>query len=385
MLNGKIIIARIWTGFGGDIPSRTPVICGIDPKKYETISIYLSKASDNPNIFEQKGQKVFYLSDKKHAASFSPLMILKLAKLLKNQKVDIVHCHKHKATIHGIIAAKLARVPFRFSHVHGLRRSRNLKRRLLNRIVLKHVTKILTVGDAVKQDVLAANSFLKDCDVISIGNSIDHDKFSAVSKNPSAKTSIFNIDQNNFVFASVGRLSQTKGQIYLIKAFAKLNQAYSKTKLLIAGDGPLKQSLQKTAADLNCEKSVIFLGQFDDISLLYSTADCFVLPSIAEGTPRALLEAMAAGIFCIGTTAGSIGEILGNGSLGFVVPIENQNALAEAMLKALQMTQEEKKQYALSGQKHIFENYSHPVIIKKLEKIYDDLANIPTSPAMDKS
>src|SRR4030042_318874 len=111
MHNGKIIVARLWPGFGGGIESYTPVILGINPEKYETIFIHLTKNSNNPNIFEQKGKKVFYITEQPHLPLFRPVVFLKLAKILKNEGVDILHCHKHKSTVYGTIAAKKAGVP----------------------------------------------------------------------------------------------------------------------------------------------------------------------------------------------------------------------------------------------------------------------------------
>ena len=73
MRNGKIIIARLWPGFGGGVESYTLVILGINPEKYETIFIHLTKNSDNPNIFEQKGKKVFYITEKLALPFFRPL------------------------------------------------------------------------------------------------------------------------------------------------------------------------------------------------------------------------------------------------------------------------------------------------------------------------
>jgi glycosyltransferase involved in cell wall biosynthesis len=107
----------------------------------------------------------------------------------------------------------------------------------------------------------------------------------------------------------------------------------------------------------------------------YSAVDVFVLPSVAEGLPKVIIEAMAAGILCIATNAGGIPEILGNGPCGLIIPLKNQNALADAMLKAANMPQQEKQETISAAKIHIKKNYSHAVVIKRLEKIYETEIN----------
>jgi len=365
MRDGKIIVARIWPGYTGGVPSRMPVITGVNPEKYETVFVYLSKGSDEPNIFGQKGKKVFYLSEKSSISSFSLWSIFKLARLLKKENVDIVHCHKHKGAVHGVIAARLAKVPIRFSHVHGMGRSRGFRRKLLNRVVFRWVSKILTVGQAVREDVLKNNPSVKPDMVVSLGNSIDFDKFSNIIKQNDS-------ENNSFVFATAGRLAETKGQVYLIRAFEKVKKRIPNTQLLIAGSGKLENALRQEAINCDCEKSVRFLGKIDDMLPFYGKVDVFVLPSIAEGLPRSLMEAMAAGVFCIGTKAGSVPEVLGDGEFGLVARAKDEGSLAKAMVESAEMAKNRREKIIASAKRHIYENYSHGVIIKRLEKIYGD-------------
>jgi len=371
MRNGKIIVARFWPKFGGDIPSRTPVILGINPQKYETICIYLTKNSSNPNIFEKNGKKVFYITDKPELPLFKPGVFLKLVAILKNEGVDILHCHKHKSVVYGTIAGKLAKVPIILAHVHGIGRTRNLKRKLLNYFILRHVNRILAVGQAVKDDILRNNPSIKSEKVINIGNSIDYDKFSKVVKDDTLKKNKFGIEKDAFVFATAGRLAPTKGQKYLISAFAQVRKQLNDAQLLIAGTGKLKDELEKFALELGCSSNVHFLGYVDNMPEFYSCIDAFVLPSVAEGLPRAIIEAMAAGVPVIGTDVGGIPEILDNGSRGLLVPSKSQDALADAMLKTTNMLQQEKSAIISAAKEYIRQNYSHNVMIKKLEKIYD--------------
>ncbi|MBN1788112.1 MAG: glycosyltransferase [Sedimentisphaerales bacterium] len=373
MHNGKIIVARFWTKFGGDIPSRTPVILGIDPEKYETITIYLTKNSPNPNIFEQKGQKVFYITENSELPFFKLPVLLKLASILKKEHVDILHSHKHKAAIYGITAGKLARVPIILAHVHGMGRSRNRRRKILNRLILTKADRILAVGQAVKDDIRKNNPSIKPENVINLGNSIDYDYFASDSSDSAGARKKFGLSKKSFVFAAAGRLSPTKGQQYLIEAFAQVKKQLHDTELIIAGTGELKNELENLSSHLGCRSSVHFLNHVDDMRQFYSAADCFVLSSVAEGLPRSLAEAIASGTLCIGTKAGGIPEILNNGTAGLVVPSKDTDSLAKAMNKAANMSPYEKNALLSAAKKYIKENFIHDTIIKRLEDLYGSL------------
>ncbi|MFA6186206.1 MAG: glycosyltransferase [Phycisphaerae bacterium] len=374
MRDGKIIVARLWPKYGGDIPSRASVICGINPQKYETICIYHTKNSDNPNVFEQNGKKVFYLTTKPSLGFLRFFAILKLAILLKKQKVDIFHCHHHKSIVYGAIAGKLAGVPVIIAHVHGLGRTRNINRKLLNLFVLPCIDRILAVGQAVKEDIIANNPTVKSERIINLGNSIDYDYYSHTRFDRTAVRGKFNIPQDAFVFATAGRLAETKGQKFLIDAFAQVKKQIPNALLIFAGAGELKDALEKQSAKLGCGDSIRFPGRVNNMLELYCATDAFVLPSIAEGLPRGLMEAMAAGVLCIASNAGGIPEILDGGKFGYLVEPRDANSLCLSMLKVADMPCDEKMKMISAAKEQIRQNFSHGVMIKREEKIYDELA-----------
>jgi glycosyltransferase involved in cell wall biosynthesis len=370
MNNDKIKIARLWSKYEGQITSRASIIHGLDPENFTTICIYLAKESQALNPYAEKGLDVFYASEKKISKGFNLCRIIKLAKILKEQKVDILHCHRHKATVHGVIAAKIAGVNIVFSHVHGLSRSKRTKRKLINRFILKYVTKLLAVGDAVRQDILKSNPFLSPEKVISLGNSIDIQRFSEAKISKEDARADLGLDQENIVFGAVGRLVPTKGFSYLIKAFAKAKLSVPKAKLFFAGQGRMKTQLRNCAKEQNIEGSVHFLGTQSDMPKVYKAMDVFVLSSIAEGLPRSLLEAMACRIPTIATDVGSVLEIMDNGTLGSLVPPKDIDALAKAMIDLSQMTKSKKNELTEKAYTHVKENYSNHVVIKKIQEIY---------------
>jgi glycosyltransferase involved in cell wall biosynthesis len=145
------------------------------------------------------------------------------------------------------------------------------------------------------------------------------------------------IDAQTRVVLSVGRLSREKGHAFLIKAFAECcarNKA-DDPALILVGDGPESASLRQLAGSCLPPKSVIFTGHRDDVSGFYGLADIFVLPSLSEGTPNVLLEAMAAKVPVIASNVGGIPELAIDGVNALLVPSGNVSALSQAMEQLL--------------------------------------------------
>ena len=370
MENKKIIAARLWSQYRGDIPSRTPVILGLDPDRYNKICIYLAKDSQNGNVFEQNGCKVFYLSEKPSVGQANLAVLWKLVKVLKQQKVDILHCHRYQATLYGAIAARIAGVPVVFSHVHGLNRTRTLRRRLTNRIILRWVNKILTVGNAVRDDVLRSNPAVPKEKVISLGNSIDYKRFADLQLTKSQAKTEIGLNPDSVVFGTIGRLAPTKGLSLLVEAFETVKKQIPSAALIIIGQGQLKEELHRTVSEKGLADSVHFLGQRDDIPSLLKAMDIFVLASLAEGLPRSLLEAMASPLPCIATNVGGISEIITNRQSGYLIPAQNADELANAMLEVANLSDEQLHTLTENAQATVKKNFSHDAIIQKLEGIY---------------
>lgn len=371
MKDGKIVVARLWHQYKGGVPSRTPVILGINPQKYQTIFIYLMGNSDEPSYFELKGYKTFYISRKKNLRIFNLWTIWKLTGVLKQEKVDILHCHLHKASVYGAISARVAGVPVVFSHVHGLNRSKSWQRKLINRLVLRKVNKIFAVGESVRKDVLESNPFLSPEKVVSLGNSIDYGRYNQVEISKQQAKEDIGLKADSFVFGTIGRLTLTKGYSYLIEAFAQLKEQIPSAHLIFVGEGRLQNELEQQAAETPYADSIHFLGPRSDITSILKAIDVFVLSSIAEGLPRSLLEAMAARVPCIGTKVGGIPEILADGEFGYLVSPKDDDALAEAMTKIANISEQEREKLIKKAWQRVADEYSHETVRKKLENIYE--------------
>jgi len=367
----KITVALLWPRYGGEATSVNDLVVGLEKDHFKAIFIFLSGYGVGKNILEEAGFEVFYLSNARRIPGFRFSILLRLVKILKEHNVDIFHCHHHKSTVYGVIAARIAGTPVLLAHVHGLGRSRTLRRKLINCILFRNVNRLIPVANGVKEDVLRNNRFVRDEKLFVLENSIDYEHFADVSISRTDAKQMLGMPADALVFGTIGRLVPTKGLSYLIAAFSKVKTQMPQARLVLVGDGPCKAELQMQAADALCGDSAHFLGHRANVEQLLKGMDVFILASVAEGMPRVLLEAMAAGVPCVATQVGGIPEVINGEAVGFLVPPGDPEALAEMMLRVAKMPGEDLAEVVEKARDRVRRTYSHDVVRKKLEDLYE--------------
>lgn len=139
------------------------------------------------------------------------------------------------------------------------------------------------------------------------------------------------------IYTACGRLGPEKGYDTLLKAFARVAETHPSARLIVMGEGPLREELEEMASALGISAAVDFAGYIANPLPLIHRSDVFVLPSRWEGLPNALIQALGCGTTPVATDCPSgPREILKNGDLGFLVPVDDAKALAQAMVHAWQ-------------------------------------------------
>lgn len=371
MKKDKINLALLWANYSGEVTSVNDLVLALDKERFNVIFIYLSRYDVDKNFIEEAGYDVFYLSNIQRIKAFRFSILRGLVRILKEHNIDIIHCHAHKSTFYGAIAATLTRTPVVMAHVHGLGRSKNFRRRLVNFIIYKKTDRIIAVANSVKEDVLRSNWFLPTEKLSVLENSIDYERFAGESASKEDAKKMLGLSSDAFVYGTIARFGPYKGHSFLISAFEKVKKQVPSAHLILVGHGNLRQDLEKDVEKTGLFDSIHFLGYRNDIEKIYKVMDALVLPSIgSEGMPRVILEAMAAGVPCIGTKIGGTPEVICNKDVGFLVPPGDENALAEAMIKLANTPKQNIKVLIGKAQERIRSNFGHDVVIKKLENIY---------------
>jgi glycosyltransferase involved in cell wall biosynthesis len=367
----KINLALLWHKYNVAGTSLNDLILRLDKDRFNIILIYLTGYGVEKNLMEEEGYKVFYLSNIEMVKEFRFSILLRLIKILKENNIDILHCHRHKPSFYGALAGMFAKTPVVLSHVHGLSRTRNRGRRVVNFFLFKRFNRIIGCAKSVQDDVLRDNPFLSAEKVSVLENSVDCQRFTEVSISKADAKQMLGLPSDVFVFGTVGRLAPTKGLSYLIEAFSKVKEKMPSAHLVLFGDGACRAELEQQVLSLSCHDSIHFLGYRDNIEQLIKGMDVFILSSIAEGMPRAILEAMAAGIPCIATEAGGIPEIINSRDVGLLVPPTDENALAEAMITLVNTPKQKLKDLIEKARERVLTIFNHDVVKKKLENTYE--------------
>jgi glycosyltransferase involved in cell wall biosynthesis len=232
----------------------------------------------------------------------------------------------------------------------------------LDKLLLGRFDKIVAVSGPVERELL--RSGIARIKVENIPNGIDFKRFDGPSDNGAVRQE-FGIPDGFKVVGTVGRLTDEKGHIYLIRAAKKVVKEVGTLVFLIVGDGPDMSLLKEKAGSL----PFTFTGIRSDMPRLYSAMDVFVLPSLNEGLPMVLLEAMASKKPVIATRVGNIPEVLAEGVNGILIRAGREDDLAGAILELLK-DEKKQKQLGASGYRKVIRDYSSAKMAEHYMKAY---------------
>lgn len=259
--------------------------------------------------------------------------LFELWRLMRREQPDIVHTHTAKAGVLGRVAAMGAGVPIRCHTFHGHLLHGYFSPRttglvvLMERLLARGTHALVAVGDQVRRDLLDARiGKPEQFTVIAPGVAAP-----AAVDRASARDTLGILD-NQLLVLFVGRLTAIKRVDRLIESFVIVREQCPHAVLLIAGDGDQTDVMQVQAAALG--DAVRFLGWVGDLDALYVSADVVVCTSDNEGMPVTLIEASMAGVPCVSTAVGSVGEVVIDGVTGRVVDL-TADAVGSAVVELL--------------------------------------------------
>jgi len=341
----------------------------LNREKYEPVVVSIIPIVGIGERIEEEGIKILSLNAK---FKCNPLIIWRVISIIKKEKPQILHSFLFHANFLGRVIGKLRNVPIIISSIHseyfgGILREKLLKwtDRFCN------ITTIVSKGAAERMIDLKVVSKNK---LKVIYNGIDLENFPF--RKLEARTKIrkeLNIEENKKILISVGRLHEAKGCPYLIKAMKILKEKYPHILLIVLGEGPEGKKIEEQIKELKLEKNILLLGQKENISEYLNASDVFVMPSLWEGLPIALLEAMACGLPVVATRVGGVPEVVEDGKSSFLVELKNPRGLAEKIIKTLEMSEEERKKMGEHGRKIVEKKFSIEQMVKEYENLYQEL------------
>jgi glycosyltransferase involved in cell wall biosynthesis len=292
-----------------------------------------------------------------------PRALAGLVRLIRRERVSLVHTHSSIDAWLGGLAARLCRIPVvRTRHVSiAIRRG-------LNPVYRGLADRVITSGEAIRRMVVDVGVPPEKVVAIPAGVHLDAFPFGVRSPETARELGL-----GRPVIGSVAMFRGSKGHPQLLQAFAMVREKRPTASLLLVGDGIRRVWVEQLAREAQLSDAVVFTGFRPDVPALLGTMDCFAHASTrTEGVPQALLQAFAAGVPVVASRIGGIPEVVIDGETGLLVPSESVEALAAGIERILD-DPEAATQRARAARALVEARFSHAHAVDRLLRVYEDL------------
>jgi glycosyltransferase involved in cell wall biosynthesis len=333
----RVLELRSVRGTGGG-PEKTILLgtARTNPNRFDVTVCYIRDLRDDVFAIDEWARCVGVpYVEVRERHSFDPRIWRALRELVKQRRVDVVHAHDYKT---NLIALALGRAEglIPLSTVHGWTGQSWRERWIYypaDKRVLRRFPHLIAVSEQIRRDLVHAGAPPER--VTTILNAIDPDAFRRTRSDEADARAAIGLPSDALVIGGVGRLEPQKRFDVLIDVFAHLKAASSRWHLVIAGDGSLRAGLAAQVHALQLESHIHLLGHRTDISRLHHAFDLFVQSSDYEGTPNAVLEAMALETPVVATDVGGTREIAHDQVHALIVPPRDPTSLAQAIARLI--------------------------------------------------
>ncbi|HSP72423.1 MAG TPA: glycosyltransferase family 4 protein [Gaiellaceae bacterium] len=306
---------------------------------------------------------------------------LRLARIIRRQRPQILHTHTAKAGAIGRAAAMLAGgakppVIVHTFHGHVLRGYfgpvRGYAFRLLERWLARATTRLIAVSPQVRDDLVALGVALESkFAVIRLGIELDTRVADSAASRADTRRAL-GIDDGRFVIGWIGRMTAVKRAEDVLRAFKLVRDRGIDACLCMVGDGPDRERVEQLAHDLGVVRDCLFPGYQEEIGPFFGAFDVFVLPSANEGTPVTAIEALASGCPVVATRVGGVPDVVRDGEDGFLVEPGDVDQLA-GRLAELASDPDLRGRLGGAGRERVVPRYGVERLIDDVDGLYRDL------------
>ena len=356
----KANILQVVNGFGigGGELKLLELVKNLDRTKYNLVIVSVGQGGPLEEEFKSLGWPVYVLQK---AVSFDVTLVFKLAKILKKHNIDLMMSTLFYADIIGALATLLYK-PKAFVSWEVITGQLKPHQKIMYKLLSSRFDMVAAVSNSIHPFIRKDRGQNKE-KIRTIYYGVDLEKYSTGERKR---------DSQNIVFGSVARLVHQKGHTFLLEAIAAVKPNFPNARWKFVGDGYKREELEQQAVDLQINDVVEFKGNQTNVAEQLATFDVFVLPSLWEGFPNVLLEAMAAGLPVIATSVEGTVELVGNETTGLFVSKEDPDALSAAMEKMLR-NPGLIKEYGNAGRKRVEDCFSVEKQLAEFEELYDSL------------
>jgi len=295
--------------------------------------------------------------------------VRQIQECIQEDRIQLLHTHGYKADLYGYVAARRSGKPIVATCHNWVGGTAALSiYNHLDRMALKRFHGLAAVSDSVAERLLASGVPARK--IRTIANGIDVQTFERARPLP-----VLNFNGSK-VIGMVARLDLQKGFEYLLRAARELRDVFPTLKVVIVGEGPDRTAIENMIQRFGLQSNVILAGQHSDMPAIYAAMDVFVLPSLNEGLPMTILEAMAASKPVIATRVGAIPKVIQDGETGLLVDPGDTDGLRSALARLL-ADSDLRCRIGAAGHDWVGRNYTSEAMALKYGQMYDDVLGTP--------
>ena len=341
-----------------------------DAERYNVSLVSLRKKDLSEETLESIGVDITYL----HKSKFDPATLPALLKVIDRKKIDILHLHGYGATTFGRIAGAMRSLPT-IVHEHANLTDTPWFQKIAD-TALEPVTDIaIAVSKSTAEFVINARRIPPaKVKVVYLGVPLEEFSRPRSQGEIHAARAELGIARDDVAIGTVTRLHDSKGNAYLVDAARLVLNDRPNARFFIVGEGPLRESLEQQTRALNLGDRLTFAGFAKDIPRVLSAFDISVFPSLWEGTPLTVFEALAMGKAIVATDADGLIDVLTPEHDAIVVPKRNARVLADGLMRVIDepATRERLRAAAFETGK----KYDIAAFVHKMERLYDLLHRV---------
>jgi glycosyltransferase involved in cell wall biosynthesis len=342
-----------------------------DQSRFNVSLVSLRKRDLSEDTLEAAGVDVTYL----HKSRFDPATLPALLKVIDRKKVDIVHMHGYGATTFGRAACGLRGLPA-ILHEHANLTDTPWFQKVADRLLEPYTDVAIAVSRTTADFVISARLVKPEkVKVVYLGAPLEEFGTVAGAEAVANARRAMGLVPGDFAVGTVTRLHESKGNSYLVEAARLVLDARPHARFVVAGEGPLRPSLEARASALGLGDRFKFVGFVRDVAAVLPAFDLVAFPSLWEGTPLTCFEALAAGKPIVSTDADGLLDVLTAGQDAHIVPKRDARALADGIVALIDDADERSRLAAnarITGRR-----FDIATFVRKMERLYTVLHGVP--------
>ncbi len=367
MESSRIKILRVVIGLnqGGVQQGVLNLFNGLNKERYEPIACAIENTGAIGNEIKAAGFEVIVLGHKRQMWK----TVWSLVCLMRERRIDIVHASSYHASLYSRLAAVIAGVPVILGYEHVVFDNKRNQRVVLNKLLNPFTDGFTAVGQQVANQVLSWYQYSKE-KVHVVHNGVDTKRYKPADSRADVKKKL-GFDSQKIIVGIVSRLDPEKGHRFLFDAIAKLAPKYN-VQWVVVGTGRGAKKIHKEASDKGVEDKIDFLGLRRDVPDLLAAFDIYAFPTLQEGFPNSLLEAMSSGCAVVASNFPGNLEMAKHQKNALIVPMRDSEKLTNGIEKLLKNPELIDK-FGRQARHDIVKNFSLESYAQNMFRIYENL------------